>query len=56
MTHSRGVGGIRTLVQTGSHVAFYMLIHWLVVGIRPASDQPIRSLVPVIRCEVGTAS
>ena len=43
-----GAGGIRTLVQTSSKNAFYMLSPWFVVGIRPVSGKPTSSLVPVI--------
>ncbi len=37
---SSGAGGIRTLVQTSSKSAFFMLSPWLIVGIRPVSGQP----------------
>ena len=42
-----GAGGIRTLVQTSSKNAFYMLSLWLIVGNRPVSGKPTGSLVPV---------
>jgi hypothetical protein len=45
---SCGAGGIRTLVQTSSKNAFYMLILWLIVGSRPVRGNPTCSLVPVI--------
>ena len=48
MKIASGAGGIRTLVQTSSKNAFYMLSLWLIVGNRPDSGKPTRSLVPVI--------
>ena len=42
-----GAGGIRTLVQTSSKNAFYMLSTWLIVGVRLARYKPIGSVVPL---------
>jgi len=40
-----GAGGIRTLVQTSSKNAFYMLSDRLIVGVELAGHQPIQPLV-----------
>jgi len=40
-----GAGGIRTLVQTSSKTAFYMLSRRLIVGIALARGRPTQSVV-----------
>ncbi len=48
MAEPRGAGGSRTLVQTDSQSAFYMLSTVLVVGKMPLRYQATFSVVPKI--------